>query len=54
MSNTYVATCLICGNTQAAGKFGDYVCEYCGQKYTYEEGHMIELTIEQIEALSRL
>ncbi len=54
MSNTYEATCLICGHWQAAGKFGDYQCSSCGQKYTYGEGHMIELTAEQREALSKL
>ena len=46
--------CLICGHRQRVGDYGDYQCSGCGQKYTYEEGHMIELTVEQLEALRGL
>ncbi len=45
------AECAICEHSQEAPPHGNWTCEYCGQKYEYEEGHMIVLTKAQLEAL---
>ena len=50
----YDATCIICGAIQNVHAYSEYVCTGCGQKYEYEEGHMIELSDEQIQSLRQI
>ena len=45
--------CLICGGRHVVHRYSEWVCHKCGQKYEYEEGHCILLTIEQREVLRK-
>lgn len=47
--------CDICKhNTSNVHEYGDWVCEQCGQKYEYNECHMIVLTEKQLNTLRQL
>lgn len=48
----YNHTCLICGYQQKVHSFSDFSCDGCGQDYSYDEGHRIDLQSEQLELLS--
>ena len=46
--------CWICNRKSTelwANDFSDYTCEFCGQKYSWDEGHQLVLTKHQLAIL---
>ena len=44
-------TCQICFHRQEVPTYDDWECESCGQEYTYEEGHILKLSEDQLTLL---
>jgi tRNA(Ile2) C34 agmatinyltransferase TiaS len=51
MSEPYTTKCEICRGENLVEPYGDWTCSTCGQKYEYDEMHMIVLTEAQREIL---
>ena len=45
--STWTDKCDICGAENAVPSYGDWDCEQCGQRYSYDECHRISLTAVQ-------
>jgi len=46
--------CIICEDEVSTPYYSDVTCDKCGQVYTYDEGHVIKLTAEQVDVLNQL
>ncbi len=43
--------CWICHKVFKIEDYGEGTCPNCGQKYYYDEGHQIDLTLDQLTLL---
>ena len=49
-----ICRCEVCDSWVIGEKYGDGICESCGQEYEYNESHRIVLNAKQLEMLKSL